>query len=118
MNSLCETVMTRLLTVLVESDTSIRLFGECTKEFKDAYLGTRNGWSWQGGRFKGRPPHWVWGVKRDIPGGLDATLSLVGELFRNGHIDRVEMDYSQCRGTVCKRPLDADVSYGKKIKSS
>lgn len=80
------------LTVVVESDTCVRLLGECTKEFKNDYLGAVNGWSWQGGRFNGRPPHWVWGVKRGTPGGLNAVVELIGQLLNTRRVDKVEFD--------------------------
>eukprot|EP00966_Prymnesium_polylepis_P011678 268321-Prymnesium_polylepis.1 len=87
--------MTRTLLVIVESDTRVRLIGDC-KNFKNEFLGVSNGWSWQGGRFNGRPPHWVWGVRRgDTPGGLDASILLVGQLLNNNHIDKVEIDYTK-----------------------
>ena len=82
----------RILTVLVESDTCVRLLGECTKEFKNDYLGAVNGWCWQGGRFNGRPPHWVWGVKRGTSGGLSAAIDLIGQLLKTRRVDKVEFD--------------------------
>lgn len=87
--------MSRTLLVLVESDTRVRLIGDCTKNFKNEFLGASNGWCWQGGHFHGRPPHWVWGVRRETPGGLDASIRLVGQLLNNNHIDKVEIDYTK-----------------------
>ena len=105
--------MSRDLTVLVESDTSVRLIGECTRDFKDAYLGARRGWSWQGGRFNGQPPHWVWGVKRGTIGGIDASIHLVGQLLHERRIDKVFIDYTAHSDdtkfvTPPKRANDAD----------
>ena len=67
----------------------MRLVGDVTRNFKDSHLGQRNGWSWQGGRFNGLPPHWKWGVERNVPGGLDAAVLLVARLFRESRIDKV-----------------------------
>ena len=84
-----------VLKVLVASDTRVRLIGKCTKNFHKEYLGKRNGWSWQGGLFHGLPPHWVWGVKRgETPGGLDASIDLIGQLLRDKRIGKVEIDYT------------------------
>lgn len=84
-----------VLKVFVASDTRIRLVGKCTKNFHEEYLGKRNGWSWQGGFFHGLPPHWIWGVKRGAtPGGLDASIDLVGRLLRDKRIGKVEIDYT------------------------
>jgi hypothetical protein len=106
-----KSLMSRILTVLVESDTRVKLIGDCTRDFKDEFLGASNGWSWQGGRFKGLPPHWVWGVRRgDTPGGLDASIHLVGQLLRDDRIDKFEIDYTKdMNDTPLKRAnKDAD----------
>ena len=103
--------MFRTLKVFVESDTSVRLIGECTKDFKDQYLGKLNGWNWQGGHFKNLPPHWVWGVKRHTPGGLDACITLVGHLLQHKLIDKVEIDYTSqedSNNTPLKRIYEPD----------
>lgn len=118
--------MSRVLTVLVQSDTRVQLIGDCTKDFKEEYLGARNGWSWQGGRFHGYPPHWVWGVKRgETPGGLDASIHLVGQLLSNKRI-KVEIDYTMTDAetmvsTPSKRTVKTDViepkTVAKKMRS-
>lgn len=98
----------RILKVTVESDTKIRLFGECTRDIKDDYLGRSRNWAWQGGRFGDRPPHWVWGCQRETPGGLDACMDLIGKLLRDRRIDKVEIDYITVNtpATPTKRDLD------------
>ena len=99
-----------VLKVVLVSDTRVRLIGKCTKDFHKDYLGARNGWSWQGGHFRGLPPHWVWGVKcGETPGGFDASIDLVGRLLRDKRIGKVEIDYTADKPVTTPSKRSAEV---------